>query len=568
MIRRLVPAAAAVALLALPSISSSAGDPSPAHCTVPAHINLIGLNPQTGFSYIDPTGAFLVTVRDVNDDPVQNKNVFVFLTGCSETIPSSLQIGAGNTPCSNQMIVAQTDNNGVALFNILGSTLHRQAGQVGSCASVFADGSSSTIHIGDMTVAAFDEDGIKGVRGMDLRYFLCDFFSATNPQRSDFNGIGGINAADLSLWLSEYFSIKASVNTAPRCDLVDPGNGAALTPGQLYMTAANGGVGTCVSSGGSTTIAPDCLGGNITRIVASFTPTAAIPSAAAFEAELELTGPTGSPLPDFWRLDAPGCNSGFLTPRSLFGNVIGPTGCPFAFRCGTGPWSVTMVNGLFMECPYPGTTDDSRARIRIVGTVNPPSTCAPPLSAATQYTLFGLDLDPSNDGTCSGCNTNVALKLVSVRINAGPFDCTQPAKPSASLEGPAVASDDLLFASSSSDPATVVFFNGTPAGYNITGVPHPAGHSAASLGAAEPNPSSGSFHVRYRLARSGVATLSVHDVSGRLVRSLTRGWRAAGDYEAEWDGSGDDGAKAAGGVYFLRFNGPDGSSSRALVRVR
>jgi hypothetical protein len=74
---------------------------------------------------------------------------------------------------------------------------------------------------------------------------------------------------------------------------------------------------------------------------------------------------------------------------------------------------------------------------------------------------------------------------------------------------------------------------------------------------AAPNPFRGS--VRLDLQAAAVATVSVHDVAGRRVRTL-----AVHDGAVVWDGRDERGADAPSDIYFLRPARPDAPVNRVI----
>ncbi|MBZ0268362.1 T9SS type A sorting domain-containing protein, partial [bacterium] len=86
--------------------------------------------------------------------------------------------------------------------------------------------------------------------------------------------------------------------------------------------------------------------------------------------------------------------------------------------------------------------------------------------------------------------------------------------------------------------------------------------------AARPNPCAPRTTVDYSLPRAGAVSLTVHDIAGRLVRTLVRGERAAGTYSAEWEGSDARGLPAAAGTYFLRLRSAGGAAARRVVLLQ
>jgi hypothetical protein len=83
-----------------------------------------------------------------------------------------------------------------------------------------------------------------------------------------------------------------------------------------------------------------------------------------------------------------------------------------------------------------------------------------------------------------------------------------------------------------------------------------------------PNPLGRATTVSYELARGGSVALSVHDVSGRLVRRLEDGFRSAGPNSVAWNGTDSRGMAVPAGVYFVRFSANGVTQSRRVTLVR
>jgi len=77
--------------------------------------------------------------------------------------------------------------------------------------------------------------------------------------------------------------------------------------------------------------------------------------------------------------------------------------------------------------------------------------------------------------------------------------------------------------------------------------------ASARLDPNHPNPFNPSTTLGYELARPGHATLSVHDLQGRLVRVLVDGGVAAGHHSVDWNGTDGQGIPSASGVYLCRL---------------
>jgi hypothetical protein len=67
-------------------------------------------------------------------------------------------------------------------------------------------------------------------------------------------------------------------------------------------------------------------------------------------------------------------------------------------------------------------------------------------------------------------------------------------------------------------------------------------------------------NISYALPRPGDVSLVIYDATGRPVRTLTSGHRAAGRYSATWNASG-----AAAGIYFCTLESGGNSTSRKIV---
>ena len=70
-----------------------------------------------------------------------------------------------------------------------------------------------------------------------------------------------------------------------------------------------------------------------------------------------------------------------------------------------------------------------------------------------------------------------------------------------------------------------------------------------SLGQNYPNPFNNSTVIPFTLNKASEVTLTVFDISGRLVETLHDGTTAAGHHEIAWHGEG-----VGSGVYFYILN--------------
>ncbi len=101
----------------------------------------------------------------------------------------------------------------------------------------------------------------------------------------------------------------------------------------------------------------------------------------------------------------------------------------------------------------------------------------------------------------------------------------------------------------------------------ISEEPAPA-PAASRLLPVSPNPFSPGAEIRFEVARTGPIEITVHDVQGRLVRTLVDAVHEAGSRAIAWDGRDDSGRDAGSGIYFLRLATAGSSSIQKAVLVR
>ena len=88
-----------------------------------------------------------------------------------------------------------------------------------------------------------------------------------------------------------------------------------------------------------------------------------------------------------------------------------------------------------------------------------------------------------------------------------------------------------------------------------------------------PNPFNPETWIPYRLAEDAFVTLTIYDLSGRLVRTLEVGHRIASVYENRskaiyWDGRNGLGERVASGVYFYHLSTGEYSATRRMVILK
>lgn len=89
------------------------------------------------------------------------------------------------------------------------------------------------------------------------------------------------------------------------------------------------------------------------------------------------------------------------------------------------------------------------------------------------------------------------------------------------------------------------------------------------LFAPKPNPAiNGVTRITYSLAQPSRTALKIFDASGRVVKTLVNAQMSAGVYEANWDGTSENGLTVAQGVYFCRLETDRTNQMRKLTIIK
>jgi hypothetical protein len=108
-----------------------------------------------------------------------------------------------------------------------------------------------------------------------------------------------------------------------------------------------------------------------------------------------------------------------------------------------------------------------------------------------------------------------------------------------------------------SEPAT---FRGTEL---ATGLFETVAGNSFLLSAPYPNPTSGSTTMQLDMALSGVVSLQILDLQGRLIETPLDGWHEAGRHDLQFDAS-----SLPAGAYLILLQTPEQRSTRTFVRLR
>ena len=80
--------------------------------------------------------------------------------------------------------------------------------------------------------------------------------------------------------------------------------------------------------------------------------------------------------------------------------------------------------------------------------------------------------------------------------------------------------------------------------------------AVSRLTGAAPNPFNPRTVIAFEIAQGGPCRVTLHDLQGRVVRSLVTADLGPGRHEAVWDGLDEDGRRVASGVYMARLQAP------------
>ena len=86
-----------------------------------------------------------------------------------------------------------------------------------------------------------------------------------------------------------------------------------------------------------------------------------------------------------------------------------------------------------------------------------------------------------------------------------------------------------------------------------------------------PNPFNPSTTISYNVDASGMVSLQVYDIMGRLVRTLVDNHRSSGNlggYSVVWDGKDSQGQQVAAGLYIYSLQTPGGNMTKKMVLMK
>ena len=89
-----------------------------------------------------------------------------------------------------------------------------------------------------------------------------------------------------------------------------------------------------------------------------------------------------------------------------------------------------------------------------------------------------------------------------------------------------------------------------------------------SLGTMAPNPFNPSITISFNVGQQGSVELSIYDLSGHCLKTLTSQEFEVGQYSRQWNGRNDSGAMMPAGVYLVRIKSSSGTSAKKITLVK
>jgi len=89
-----------------------------------------------------------------------------------------------------------------------------------------------------------------------------------------------------------------------------------------------------------------------------------------------------------------------------------------------------------------------------------------------------------------------------------------------------------------------------------------------ALHKAYPNPFNPITHIGYDLPEESQVVLSVYDVKGRLVKTLTEGFQNPGYYEVQWNGRSENGKALPSGLYIYRLQAGKYTANEKMLLLK
>jgi FlgD Ig-like domain/HYDIN/CFA65/VesB-like, Ig-like domain len=105
-------------------------------------------------------------------------------------------------------------------------------------------------------------------------------------------------------------------------------------------------------------------------------------------------------------------------------------------------------------------------------------------------------------------------------------------------------------------------------GGSITGIAAPLPAAVSRLLPNVPNPFNPRTEIRFEVENAGPIRITIHDVTGRLIRTLVNGNLATGPQSRTWNGRDDAGKRVSSGGYYVRLEADGGTDHRKVMLLK
>ena len=92
--------------------------------------------------------------------------------------------------------------------------------------------------------------------------------------------------------------------------------------------------------------------------------------------------------------------------------------------------------------------------------------------------------------------------------------------------------------------------------------------ATTTLSTNYPNPFNPSTTFDFSLNKSGMVTLTVYDLNGKLVNQLISEYKNPGNYSAIWNGTTSSGTQVASGEYIMQMVAPGFSETKRMTLLK
>jgi flagellar hook assembly protein FlgD len=83
-----------------------------------------------------------------------------------------------------------------------------------------------------------------------------------------------------------------------------------------------------------------------------------------------------------------------------------------------------------------------------------------------------------------------------------------------------------------------------------------------------PNPFNPSTTIRYSTTTPGNISIIIYDITGELIKEITREHNQAGEYEIIWNGKNNFGERVSSGAYFYQIVAGDYVEAKKMILLK